>query len=228
MRGIVGRRREREAVEAAFAAGHRVVTLLGAPGVGKTWLALALAEGEPVCDLSQVGSIEEAERVVGRVGLDGCRRVVLDDVDQLLPGFLERVLAWSGRAPLLVTSRTRLCLSDEAVVALAPLEVPARDADDATIMASEAVVLLGRAARAAGLERELSPQELGEIARAVDGLPLALALAATRIRALGGARLIEELREPLRALTRAPRDAPAHHASLERAIDRSWQLLSHD
>jgi predicted ATPase/DNA-binding winged helix-turn-helix (wHTH) protein len=167
--------------------------------------------------------------------------VVLDNAEHLLAAVasLARLLLDSApRLLLLVTSQEPLGLSDEQVVRLQGLACPASDrAGDGgaiagpDVLASPAVAMLVARAKALGalpaLDGEHNRERLAaaEICRRLDGVPLALELAAARVPLLGFTGVLERLREPLALLTRGPRDAPPRQQTLRATLQWSHGLL---
>ncbi|WP_233415435.1 BTAD domain-containing putative transcriptional regulator [Streptomyces sp. N35] len=143
--------------------------------------------------------------------LDNCEHMV--DAVAALVG---RLLRAAPGVRVLATSQEPLNVSGETVEAVAPLEGP------------EAVALfVARAASAApGFTLTAANRESVElICRRLDGIPLALELAATRVRALGVEALADRLHDRFRLLSQVRRDAPARQRTLRAMIDWSWELL---
>ncbi|SDL35013.1 AfsR/SARP family transcriptional regulator [Streptomyces indicus] len=143
--------------------------------------------------------------------LDNCEHLV-DEVAALVGRLLRTVPG----ARVLATSQEPLDVAGETVEAVAPLQVP------------EAVDLFAaRAAAAApGFALTAANREAVElICRRLDGIPLALELAATRVRALGVEALSDRLHDRFRLLGQVRRDAPARQRTLRAMIDWSWELL---
>lgn len=229
--------------------GARLVTLLGPPGMGKTRLVLHLLDAfaeephgtEPkratlFCDLASVFDSAGFERALrGVMGWDettdpidalaerGPTLLVLDNFEQLVASSRLLVEAICQSAPelvVVVTSRERLGVDGEVVVELPPLACPSLDASDDAILASPAVRLLLERARAANGSTSASPQTLAALARRLDGIPLAIELAAARTRVLAPDALLARLdASPARA------DRPA---TLAGAIQGSWDLLAEE
>jgi predicted ATPase len=153
--------------------------------------------------------------------LDNCEHVV----DQVA-GPVAALLAAAPDLRVLATSREPLRLRGEVRWELPPLEVPDTD-DPARLVRSPAVRLF--LARAGLDPAPEAVADVAEVCRRLDGIPLALELAATRVPALGVAELAARLRVPrdrFGLLGTAPRDAPARQRTLAAVIDWSWQLLS--
>jgi len=175
-------------------------------------------------------SLEEtlAEHLRGRRLL-----LLLDNFEQLLAGAksLAVLLAAAPRLKLLVTSRAPLRLAAEHEYAVQPLELPdpERLPEVAELSRYEAVALFVERARAVRAGFKVTNQNapaLAEICARLDGLPLAIELAAARIRALTPQALLGRLEQRLKLLTGGPRDAPARQQTMRGAIDWSYALLS--
>ncbi|MEU4516948.1 LuxR C-terminal-related transcriptional regulator, partial [Nonomuraea wenchangensis] len=241
---FIGRGRERAEL-AALLKEHRQVTAVGPGGVGKTRLALAVAadaagaypDGVWFADLVPVtdpGMVAAA--VAGALGLgeqpgrdlaesvaaalaDRDALVVLDNCEHVLDGvapFLERLLATCPRLTVLATSRARLMVPFERVYPVPPLSL---DGD------SDAVALFME--RAAAVGRPLDAGLRGQIAAVcarLDGMALAIELAAARCPTLGLDGISAALSHPLRMLTGGSR-ADERHRSVRAALDWSHALL---
>jgi predicted ATPase/DNA-binding CsgD family transcriptional regulator len=223
-------------------AGARLLTLTGPAGVGKTSLALRLvaalaaqfAAGACVASLAGVDDSGFVAEIVAALGLDATAAVSLDGLIRVLRP-QELLLVLDGldhvsRAAVLVaelaaacpglaivaTKRARLRLSFEQELPIAPLPPPA------------AVELFCERARAVRPEFALDERNADAV-RAVcdrlDCLPLALELAALRLKVLTPQTLLERLDDELDLLTDAPLDAPAHHRTLRLAVDWSVDRL---
>ncbi len=252
---FVGRGAELEELARRFESGTRLVTLLGPPGMGKTRLALRaceehLAAGGAAwfCDLTTATRKAELAAAVARVldvrlspGLDeaelvddvayvlsarGDALLVLDNFEQLGEGAADVVSRWCQLAPrarVLVTSRVRLSVDGESVFELPPLGLPATDdAGD-----GEAFALYVARAQAAGVA--VGPEARADVAaivRALDGIPLAIELAAARSRVLGPAALRTRLERQLDVLGAAKRIGGSRQETLRGAIEASWQALA--
>jgi predicted ATPase len=157
--------------------------------------------------------------------LDNCEHVVEQAAE--LAG---RLLRGCPGLRILATSREPLGLPGEVVWAVPPLDVPGRaDTDVAGLTRSAAVRLFVARAAAAAPGFALSADTAAAVAvlcRRLDGIPLALELAATRVRALGVAELVARLDDRFRLLATGRRDAPARQQTLMAMIDWSWDLLT--
>lgn len=238
-------------------AGQRLLTLTGVAGIGKSTLALALAErvlpryrdGVWWVDLGNLRTLGE---LLGHLAtlfqLDRCdsldelcrrlaaRRLllVLDGADLLLGACRKLLRALQQRAPevsVLVSSREALLAPDEWLVRVPRLGVPSPSALGSVeqAMACPAVQLFVTRARASQQGFMLRPQELmplHDICRRLDGIPLALELAAAQVDALGIGGVQRQLRTGLHGLSRGRRTAVERHHSLAAALDWSYQRLS--
>jgi predicted ATPase/DNA-binding winged helix-turn-helix (wHTH) protein len=156
--------------------------------------------------------------------LDNCEHII--DAVATLVG---QLLAKAGRVHVLATSQEPLRVTGERVMRLNPLAVPvSMDAENAEAYGAVRM-LLERVRGAMGGNFEPSPEEfvdLIEICRQLDGIPLALEFAATRVPFLGLAGVRSRLHDRLRLLAGGPRTAPLRHRSLQAALEWSHQLLS--
>ena len=161
----------------------------------------------------------------------GAALLVLDNVEQVVGAAAELLDRWVGLAPeatFLVTSRERLRMLGEVVLALEPLAVPARGAEAEVILDSEAARLFLDRARASGALVAVTGAQaeiLGEVVRRLEGLPLAIELCAPRTRMLGLGSLLSVLSSLLEAASSGHRGSGARTATLRGAIDWSWSLL---
>jgi predicted ATPase len=163
----------------------------------------------------------------------GARRLLLvvDNVEQLLSAapLVEQVLERAPGLKVLATSRGPLRIRGEKVIAVAPLPLPEQGAVDlATLAAVPAVaffVVCGRDAQPGFALTDSNAAAVAEICRRLDGLPLALQLAASRLAVLSPAALLARLERRLPLLTSGPRDLPARQQTLRAAIAWSYDLL---
>ncbi len=173
------------------------------------------------------------------------RVVVLDNVEQLLPAAAVAIDAWLREATalsLVVTSRAPLLLDGERVIEVASLGVPGAAAarhDDASNREARDEVHDGGEASALFVERvrahrpTFSPtaaeqEHIAVIVARLDGLPLAIELAAGRARLLDVAEIARQLGDKLDVLRSRSRSSPARHLSLRSVVAWSWRLLSAD
>lgn len=158
---------------------------------------------------------------------DNCERVVESAAE-----LAERLLRVAPGVRLLTTSQEPLGLAGEALWPVPPLALPdAADAEPATLERSSAVELFVTRVAAVvpgfTLNSE-NAQAIAVICQRLDGIPLALELAATRVRALGVHGLIARLDDRFRLLATGYRGAPPRQRTLRAMIDWSWELLSED
>jgi predicted ATPase/DNA-binding SARP family transcriptional activator len=158
--------------------------------------------------------------------LDNCEHLI-DQAAKLTA----RLLQAAPELRVLVTSREPLMLAGEVVWPVPPLELPdpAAGPEPAALAQFSAVELFVARASAAtpGFRLDAgNAQAVAALCRRLDGLPLALELAATRVRTLGVAELLARLDERFRLLATGHRDAPARQQTLWAVIDWSWELLT--
>ncbi|MGW0481691.1 BTAD domain-containing putative transcriptional regulator [Nonomuraea sp. NPDC003214] len=186
------------------------------------------------------GTAEPAPPALGLAGalagaLAGKRLLLLlDNCEHLVGAVAELTALLLRRAPglrVLATSQEPLGIPGEVVLAVPPLELPAPAAepDPGTLARSSAVELfVARAAAVApGFRLDAgNARDVAEICRRLDGIPLALELAATRVRALGVRGLTSRLDDRFRLLATGYRGAPPRQQTLRATIDWSWDLLT--
>ena len=240
---FVGRGRELEQIRALILRpGVRLLTLTGAGGTGKTRLALEVAravagefaDGARFAPLAAVAEPEVVPHAIaealalqqssGQSIEDALKAfladrellLVLDNLEHLLEAtpLATELLAAAPRLKILATSRTHLNLYGETEYAVPPLS--ARE---------EAVALF--ADRAAAVRPGFAATDaVGEICARVDGLPLAIELAAARIRTLTPAEILARLDHRLELLAGGPRDVPARQRTLRDTLLWSYDLLA--
>ena len=251
---LIGRDADLASVLAATDA-SRLVTITGVGGVGKTRLALAAAHRVSQTYGDRTWWVELASvdpdavayavaNVVGgaRQGMDALAAtiarldaapafLVLDNCEHAVEAVklvVEALLAACADLNVLTTSRATLGVATEHAVNLAPLAAPAEDAGFDAIVASPAVEVFVRRAQAAShgfTLTESNAAAVAEIARRLDGLPLALELAAARVRSIPPAQIAAHLDERFRLLRGAHRDASGRERRLEDVVRWSYELL---
>ncbi|MCV2368392.1 ATP-binding protein [Roseateles oligotrophus] len=158
-------------------------------------------------------------------------RLLLDNAEHLVQAVAELATALLNHAPrlqLLVTSQLPLRVSGETVLAVAPLAVPSDASEGLDNSDTAAVQLLRQRAQQHDAALPWTPAaaaSAGAIARMLDGLPLALELAAARVPLLGWAGVHARLDERFALLTRGERGAPERHRTLRAALAWSCALL---
>lgn len=258
---FIGRDAELLEVRRRLAVTH-TVTLTGPGGIGKSRLALRAArelgrhfpDGAwhvKVAALESAGLLSSAlahslgvyERA--DVGIDDAlldhlqrRRLlfVLDNCDSLLEASRELVASIVSRCEgvrVLCTSRQRLGVPGEAVVAVPPLGFPpvAEQVSSAAVADAEALRLLVDRARAVAPSFGLTEENCAaaiDICRRLDGLPLAIELAAVRLGSMTPDDLLERLDDRFRLLTAKLGQQPARHAALQTTVEWSHELLGEE
>jgi len=252
---------------------HRLITLTGPGGAGKTRLAAEagraelpampggvwLAELAPVTDpadvpqavLAALGLRERSVVLAGRrpgipdepesplerlVGALSARQalLVLDNCEHLLDAaavLADQVLAACPQVHILATSREPLNITGEMLWPVGPLTLPpdGREPVPAEVAACASVRLLVQRARAARPGFEVTAANAAAVAsicRALDGMPLAIELAAARLRAMAPEQVAARLDDRFRLLTGGSRTAMPRHQTLRAVVDWSWDLLS--
>lgn len=252
---MLGREDDLAALRALLAR-HRSVTLLGAGGIGKTTLALEAARqwlqstgdalwveltsvaeaGQVPAALAQALGVPrgEGELEARLVAALQSRRllIVFDNAEHVVDGvaaLAQRLIAGTAEVTLLVTSQAALRLTGERLYRLGPLQVPDAAASPAEALGYGAVALFVERAQAVQREFTLDPGNLAtviDICRGLDGLALAIELAAARLPLLGVQGLAARLDERLRLLAGGARTAPTRQQTLRAALDWSHALLS--
>ena len=160
--------------------------------------------------------------------------LILDNLEQVIDAapHVTRLIASAPRLKVLATSREALRVTAERVVSLYPLDLPSPDEESPEKMdSSPAVSLFVERARAVKEDFALTADNAAEIAsicRRLDGLPLALELAAARTNLLSPSALLARLDHSLKLLTSGRRDATERQKTLKGAISWSYELLSKD
>jgi len=253
---------------------HRLTTLVGPGGSGKTRLATETArtligdlpDGVWLVELAAIGAVkgegegggDVAQATVAGLGLrdallgaapsadvtDGLiaairereALLILDNCEHVIEAaakFADRVLGECRRLRILATSREPLGITGEALWLVEPLALPEGDASPGEIESSPAVQLLRD--RAGAVRKDLAvPNQLDgralaamvRVCRALDGMPLAIELAAARLRTMAIDQLANRLDDRFRLLTGGSRTALPRHKTLRAVVDWSWELLT--
>jgi predicted ATPase/DNA-binding winged helix-turn-helix (wHTH) protein len=240
-------------------ADHRIVTLTGTGGIGKTRLALEVArhllpqfaDGVWVAELASLSDPQlvpvtvaaalgleltsgavSPERIAAAVGakhimlvLDNCEHVI-----DAAAGMVEALLHTNPAARVIATSREPLRAESERLYRVPPLAVPADDTQTlADVLQQGAVALF--VARVQATDPHFSPDRrtaaaIAAICRRLDGIPLAIELAAARASTLGVQELASRLDDCFSLLTEGRRTALRRHQTLRATLDWSYELLS--
>jgi predicted ATPase/DNA-binding CsgD family transcriptional regulator len=204
------------------------------------WVAELAAVAEPsqvpatiatVLGLHQAAGVPIADALAARLARQQLL-LVLDNCEHVLDAVAEvcaTVLQSADDIRILATSREQLGLPEEARYRLPPLTLPGPSKPDGpgSLAQAEAVTLFVERARQVDPDLALDGEAAAAVARLVqrlDGMPLAIELAAARVEALGLGQMLDRLDDQL--LTRANRAAPTRQRSLEAAVDWSYQLLT--
>lgn len=240
---FIGREPEVASLETALN-NHRLVTLIGVGGVGKTRLALEtaarmtehFADGVWVVELAAISdptAVPDAaaaalgitqqpgmtvtESVATTLGR-GSRLLVFDNCEHLVEAaadMIEAILAESDALRILATSREGLRLGDEQLWPVSTLDVDS----------SAATLFVDRAAAVASTPLVDHPDTVAEVCRRLDGLPLAIELAASRLQSMTVTELRDRLEDRFRLLVGARRGLE-HHQTLRHAVQWSYDLLN--
>ena len=242
---------------------HRLTTLIGPGGSGKTRLATETArtllgdlpDGAWLVELASIGAdgdvaqpalaalglrdallggapdAEPVDRLIAAIReretlliLDNCEHVI-----ESAAAFAHRVLGECQRLRILATSREPLGITGEALWLVEPLALPEGDASPGEIESAPAVQLLRD--RAGAVRKDLAvdahtSSTLVRVCRALDGMPLAIELAAARLRTMSLDQLANRLDDRFRLLTGGSRTALPRHRTLRAVVDWSWELLT--
>jgi predicted ATPase/DNA-binding SARP family transcriptional activator len=242
---------------------HRLTTLIGPGGSGKTRLATETArtllgdlpDGAWLVELATIGAdgdvaqatlaglglrdallgeaphLEPTDRLIAAIRerealliLDNCEHVI-----ESTAAFAHRVLGECRRLRILATSREPLGITGEALWPVVPLALPEGDAGPGEIESSPAVQLLRDRAGAVRRDLAVDAHTLATMVRiclALDGMPLAIELAAARLRTMSIEQLAHRLDDRFRLLTSGSRTALPRHKTLRAVVDWSWELLT--
>lgn len=257
---ILGREREvAHVVDLLTHDGERLVTLVGSGGIGKTRIALEVAErarpafagGVAFVDLAPVTDPRQVVPAIAQAlgvrdagdgglhdkvvtALQGCDvLLLLDNLEQVIDAAptIRALVTAAPTTAVLVTSRILLRVSGERAVEVGPLPLPdvARRVDVAAALTVPSVALLVERARAVKPDFDLTAGNaaaVSGICRALDGVPLAIELAAARLRMLTPQALLDRLQRGLPALGAGARDLPERQRTLRSTIEWSTRLLT--
>ncbi|MEO8921533.1 MAG: tetratricopeptide repeat protein [Caldimonas sp.] len=243
---FVGRATELHALARRVDEGARLLTVLGPGGTGKTRFVVRYGRvwlgdwpgGVHFCDLSEAKSMDGVLSAVA-IGLGvplgkgdavvqighaiagrGRCLIVFDNFEQVVEHAASTIGRWLDRAVdsvFIVTSRERMHLPGEEVFGVEPLPLDTE--------AIELFVVRARAQRPSFALTHSNRAAVAEVVRLLDGLPLAIELAAARVVALSPGQLVERMRDRF-GLLAGMRGATARQATLRAAIDWSWDLLT--
>ncbi len=244
-----GRQQELEGLQSLLSDGHRLITIHGPGGAGKTRLSQQLCRGAAtlaqrscwfvdITDAADLGGIMLQTASVLQVKLtetDGADALetlgtamagqgpslfIFDNCEQAVADAAKAIAAWLQHAPdavFLVTSREPLNIQGEVVFPLAPLPEP----DGVALFVARA-----HAAGAVWTDNKENHAVIQQLVTRLDGLPLAIELAAARTRMMSPTQLLDRLSDRFAMLRGGRRDQPARQQTLESLIDWSWQLLA--
>lgn len=254
---LVGRDDAVEAV-ARLVGEHRLVTLVGPAGCGKTRLAIAVAQqleasfpaGTHLIDLTDVsestvdslaGAAVDALRLDRHAGVDLTDTlaagltgadvlVIFDNCEHLIQAGVELISRLLGRVPslrVLATSRQPLAAAGEHPWRVEPLPVPESDGNAADNPAVQLFRLRFRQHTGRAMP-DVDLSAAASVCRALDGLPLAIELAAGRAPILSVTQIDSMLADRFRLLADTRLRGPSHHRTLRAALDWSYRLLEPD
>lgn len=250
---ILGREAEIARIHEALANPDcRLLTLLGLGGIGKTRLAYEIAESSlrsfahGLCFLS-LAEVDSSEQILPKLAealrfnfrspkdpknqlLNYLRNkemlVIVDNCEHLLDGLLilSDIISASDSIKILATSREALSLKQEWIIQLEGLPYP--EAFDADLENYPAIALFSRTARRVQAGFEMADKAaLLEIAQALNGMPLALELAASWVKQLSLGQIAQQVKQNLGLLSSNLRDIPERHRSIQTLFEESWKLL---
>lgn len=253
---FIGRAEELAELQEA-AAHHRLVTVLGPGGCGKTRLGIEAARAMgaafggrvwyvPLADIED-GTLVPLEirralglevsprsdafaQVSGFLSQSRCA-LILDNFEQLVEGgapVVSKLLEECPQLVCVVTSRRALSVEGEQLLPIRPLPIPARGASVADLEACGSVQLFLDRAQAARPDFRLSgttAEVVAELCRRLDGLPLAIELAASRVSTMSPAQILGKIGQTAAFLTSRLQTTPERHRSLRATVEWSVRLL---
>ena len=251
---FIGRRYELDEIKCHLV-DTRLLTLTGPGGIGKTRLALKVSESvsgefEDGCFLVSLAPIRSVEHIIQTIAealkfplathedpqhqlLRYLRKrqllLLLDNFEHLLDGvsIVNEILQAAPGVKVLVTSREKLNLLSETNFIVGGMDF-SRHVRSEDIPQNDAIALFVQSAGKVRTGFDPSPDELGQIAKIceiVQGMPLAIELAAAWLHILNVVEIADELEQGLDILSTEVRDAPERHRSIRAVFDYSWSLL---
>lgn len=253
----LGRGNEQQSINRLFAKGQRLISILGFGGVGKTRLALAIAEAQQAnyhdgvcfCGLASISqpqlvlaTIAEAldvaiapqqttERALQQFLAKRQLLLILDNVEHVVEGVaaIGQLLRDAPQLQILATSRVPLNLYGEYMLQLQPLVVPSKPIASQNLAEMPAIALFIERAQSHAARFSIddsSLEAIRQICSQLEGLPLALELAAAHTRVLSPQRLAQQLSNHVLGLKTSIRDLPERQRSLRNLISWSVDLLA--
>ena len=233
----------------------RLLTLVGPGGIGKTRLALKAAEGvagdfKDGCYFVPLVPIHSVDLIIQTIA-EGVRfplathedpqhqlirylrgkqiLLVIDSFEHLLDGagFISKIISAAPGVKVMATSRERLNLQSETMLVVGGMDLPEQldEYDPRNFDAIRLFVLSAGKVRPGYDPSEAELSRIAEICRIVQGMPLAIELAAAWLHILSVDEIIEELKKGIEILSTDARDAPERHRSIHSVFDHSWMML---
>jgi len=251
MTSFIGRENEITEVTSLLASA-RLVTLLGTGGSGKTRLSqeigASIVDDYPdgvwfvglvdLMDPNMLRPLVAETFNVGEDALEGYLKeksalTIVDNCEHMVTGAatLVQSLLSSPGVKVIATSREALNLVGERAFQVPPLPVPVGEISQVNMAECPSVQLFLERAQGVNPSFEMTAaneEPIGQIVRRLDGIPLAIELAASRVKLLQPAQIASRLDECFKILTGGPSNAIAHHQTLEMAIDWSYDMLEPD
>jgi predicted ATPase/DNA-binding SARP family transcriptional activator len=254
---FIGREQQQDKI-AHLIAKNRLVTLVGAGGIGKTRLALQVGQkvlndypngvwfialdslSDPELVPQTVAAVfnirESPSRPISETLIDSLREktalLIFDNCEHLLEACAQLITTLLQNCPnlkILATSRETLNLPGEAIYYLPPLSIPEQDVDMENLAEYEAIRLFSECAALAQSSFTLTKENalaVVEICRKVDGIPLAIELAASRVDVLQVDEILRQLQDSFALLATDSRIILPRQQTLQASMDWSWGLLN--